>query len=228
MKTARALGRFHKSLVYVLEHTHLIKPPWPKPVTEGGHLLSAISHFLILGQAALWSYKAGGATLRLIDISLDALIAGGSSTATDNQLQNGLQGGGHDPRKRGFTVQNVELTEASMPSCCGAFTRAGLLGCAASMPVGVGAIFLSTPSLRPPRSSAATPTPSGIIGPGFHLCWSSIPPNSPACGCNTTATGPLICPAVRHIRFGQGWNSSMARTRPINIEQRRLQWPESL
>ena len=59
---------------------------------------------------ALWSYKAGGATFRLIDISLDALIAGGSSTATDNQLQNGLQGGGHDPRKRGFTVQNVELS----------------------------------------------------------------------------------------------------------------------
>lgn len=59
---------------------------------------------------SLLSYKAGGATLRLIDVSLDALIAGGTSTATDTQLQTALQGGGHDPRKRGFTVQNVELS----------------------------------------------------------------------------------------------------------------------
>lgn len=59
---------------------------------------------------SLWSYKAGGTTLRLIDISLDGLFAGGSSSATDQQLQNGLQGGGHDPRKRGFTIQNVELS----------------------------------------------------------------------------------------------------------------------
>lgn len=55
------------------------------------------------------SYQMGGATLRLVDISLDALISAGTSTATDPQLQF-LQGGGHDPRKRGFTVQNVELS----------------------------------------------------------------------------------------------------------------------
>ena len=47
--------------------------------------------------------------MRLIDLSLDALFAAGSSTVTDDSLQN-LQGGGHDPRKRGFTVQNVELS----------------------------------------------------------------------------------------------------------------------
>jgi uncharacterized coiled-coil protein SlyX len=58
---------------------------------------------------SLWSYKAGKAELRLIDISLDAMVAGGSSSATDQQLQQ-LQGGGHDPRKRGFTVQQVELS----------------------------------------------------------------------------------------------------------------------
>ena len=51
----------------------------------------------------------GGGNLRLIDISLDALLAGGASTEEDEILQN-LQGGGHDPRKRGFTVQNVELS----------------------------------------------------------------------------------------------------------------------
>jgi len=55
------------------------------------------------------SYQAGGTTLKLIDISLDALVAAGGSTVRDPELGT-LQGGGHDPRKRGFTVQNVELS----------------------------------------------------------------------------------------------------------------------
>jgi hypothetical protein len=55
MKTAEGhWAGFMESLVYVLEPAHLIKPQWPKLVTEGGHLLSALSHFLILGQAALF------------------------------------------------------------------------------------------------------------------------------------------------------------------------------
>jgi hypothetical protein len=48
-------------------------------------------------------------TLQLIDISLDGLFAAGSSTERDESLQT-LQAGGHDPRKRGFTVQNIELS----------------------------------------------------------------------------------------------------------------------
>jgi hypothetical protein len=55
------------------------------------------------------SYQVGGTTLRLMDISFDALIAAGTSTERDDQIEI-LQGGGHDPRKRGFTVQNVELS----------------------------------------------------------------------------------------------------------------------
>jgi hypothetical protein len=55
------------------------------------------------------SYQVGGATLRLIDVSFDGLFAAGASTATDDQLQI-LQSGDHDPRKRGFTAQNVELS----------------------------------------------------------------------------------------------------------------------
>jgi hypothetical protein len=55
------------------------------------------------------SYQVGGATMRLMDISLDAMVAAGTSTERDDQIQI-LQGGGHDPRKRGFTVQNVELS----------------------------------------------------------------------------------------------------------------------
>ena len=51
----------------------------------------------------------GTPTLKLIDISLDVLTAGGASTATDLQLEN-LQGGEHDPKRRGFTFQQAELS----------------------------------------------------------------------------------------------------------------------
>ena len=57
----------------------------------------------------VWPPQGRGSTLRLIDISMDALFAAGSSTEDDESLQT-LQGGGHDPRKRGFTVQNIELS----------------------------------------------------------------------------------------------------------------------
>jgi hypothetical protein len=52
---------------------------------------------------------SGGAQFKLIDISLDGLFAAGTSTEDDASLQQ-LQGGGHDPRKRGFTVRGVELS----------------------------------------------------------------------------------------------------------------------
>ncbi len=55
------------------------------------------------------SVQVGSATLRLLDLSVDSLFAVGTSTEDDESLQS-LQGGGHDPRKRGFTVQNVELS----------------------------------------------------------------------------------------------------------------------
>ncbi len=60
-------------------------------------------------QKDILSYRAGGATMRLIDVSFDGIFAAGTSTATDSQLQF-LEGGDHDPRIRGFTVQNVELS----------------------------------------------------------------------------------------------------------------------
>ncbi|MGH7819169.1 MAG: hypothetical protein ACREQ9_05300, partial [Candidatus Binatia bacterium] len=58
---------------------------------------------------ALLARPIGAANLRLIDVSLDALFAAGTSTENDESLQS-LEGGGHDPRKRGFTVQNVEVS----------------------------------------------------------------------------------------------------------------------
>jgi hypothetical protein len=51
----------------------------------------------------------GGATLKLIDIAFDLLAVGGTSTATEDELRL-LQAGGHDPKNRGFTLQNAELT----------------------------------------------------------------------------------------------------------------------
>jgi hypothetical protein len=46
---------------------------------------------------------------QLLDVSLDLLVAAGSSTERDAVLQGGLQGGAHDPRRRGFTLQQAEL-----------------------------------------------------------------------------------------------------------------------
>ena len=44
-----------------------------------------------------------------LDLSLDGLFAVGGSTASDDEIE-GLQLGGHDPKQRGFTVQNIEAT----------------------------------------------------------------------------------------------------------------------
>jgi hypothetical protein len=51
----------------------------------------------------------GGATLKLLDIAFDLLAAAGTSTASEDAMRL-LEAGGHDPKNRGFTVQNAELT----------------------------------------------------------------------------------------------------------------------
>ena len=53
--------------------------------------------------------SGGGAEVKLVDIALDGLFAAGTSTEPDIPLQD-LEGGGHDPRKRGFTVRGVEFS----------------------------------------------------------------------------------------------------------------------
>ena len=58
---------------------------------------------------ALAETTVGGARLQLLDVSLDTLWAFGSSTADDDELAL-LQGGGHDPRQRGFNLPQVELS----------------------------------------------------------------------------------------------------------------------
>ncbi len=61
------------------------------------------------GATPLLSRPVGGANLQLLDLSLDVLAAVGGSTARDDEIEQ-LQGGGHDPRQRGFTLQQVELS----------------------------------------------------------------------------------------------------------------------
>jgi hypothetical protein len=71
-----------------------IEPPKPRPA-----------------QPSLASRQVGAATLRLIDISADILIAAGGASESGETLEI-LQGGGHDPRHNGFTLQALELSLA--------------------------------------------------------------------------------------------------------------------
>ena len=66
-----------------------------------------LSLFILLVWGTL-ATQLGGQT-RYADLSLSSLFSSGwSSAGAENLLV--LQGGAHDPNKRGFTVQNVELS----------------------------------------------------------------------------------------------------------------------
>jgi hypothetical protein len=60
---------------------------------------------------ALLAGRVGGANLRLIDVSFDILTAAGWSTADDHEIGE-LEAGAHDPKRRGFTLQQGELSFA--------------------------------------------------------------------------------------------------------------------
>ncbi|HMP74982.1 MAG TPA: hypothetical protein PKE12_01680 [Kiritimatiellia bacterium] len=51
--------------------------------------------------------SSGG--LRLIDTSVNVIVAGGASSE-DNHVLEELQGGGHDPKRNGFTLQQAEVS----------------------------------------------------------------------------------------------------------------------
>lgn len=57
----------------------------------------------------LWSRNVGGTNLRLLDLGLDVLATAGSSTEGGQNLRD-LQGGAHDPRQRGFSLNQLELS----------------------------------------------------------------------------------------------------------------------
>lgn len=77
----------------------------PSDVTNPAGL-SAVSQ-----PQSLLSQRVGPAELRLIDVSFDVLSAAGSSTVGGQTLRD-LQGGAHDPNRRGFTFQQGELSLA--------------------------------------------------------------------------------------------------------------------
>jgi hypothetical protein len=57
---------------------------------------------------AILSRQVGRANFQLLDLSLDTQVAFGWSSEEGEALET-LQGGGHDPHQRGFTLQQVEL-----------------------------------------------------------------------------------------------------------------------
>jgi hypothetical protein len=87
--------------------------PVEKPATPEAALEKAVQEAAPTPAPAprpdIVSGQLGGARFRLLDISADLLVAVGGSTEPDESLQT-LQGGAHDPRKRGFTLQAVELS----------------------------------------------------------------------------------------------------------------------
>ena len=52
---------------------------------------------------------ASAGRLKLMDIAFVSLFTAGGSTASEGDIDK-LQGGAHDPKRRGFTVQNLELS----------------------------------------------------------------------------------------------------------------------
>jgi hypothetical protein len=58
--------------------------------------------------ASLWSRQLGGSTVRLMDLGAVLNVAAGWSSANNDNIER-LQGGAHDPKRRGFTLQQLEL-----------------------------------------------------------------------------------------------------------------------
>ena len=65
------------------------------------------------GPALLQALPRRGPQLRLIDVSLDVLLYAGFSTENDESIST-LQGGAHDPKSRGYTLGQAELSLAGV------------------------------------------------------------------------------------------------------------------
>ena len=61
------------------------------------------------GPALLQQRPRRAPHLRLIDVSLDVLLFAGFSSENDDSIST-LQGGGHDPKTRGYTLGQTELS----------------------------------------------------------------------------------------------------------------------
>lgn len=83
-------------------------PPGAAPTGTGTAQLGTPGNAAVPG-TLLERPLPGQATLRLLEPSFDVMVAGGWSTANDSELQT-LEGGAHDPDRRGFTLQQGELS----------------------------------------------------------------------------------------------------------------------
>ena len=103
-------------------------PPWAQETTERQQLETdaALDEAIADLEAAVPSStpQAGGPSLlqqlprraprlRLIDVSLDVLLFAGFSSEHDDSIST-LQGGGHDPKTRGYTLGQTELSLAGV------------------------------------------------------------------------------------------------------------------
>lgn len=79
------------------------------PVTEEPATEEPVTVDPVLDSGDLWSRQTGRTNLRLIDLGLDVLAAVGTSSQRNDVIET-LEGGEHDPRQRGFTLQQVELS----------------------------------------------------------------------------------------------------------------------
>lgn len=99
------------------EKTASSQPVTPKPQTRKEALDAALADIEkdqamrtpAPGSALASAPLSGGAEMKLIDVSLDVLFNMGSSTASNSEIQT-LQGGGHDPHNRGFSLGQAELS----------------------------------------------------------------------------------------------------------------------
>lgn len=74
--------------------------------------VQAVQPRAAVSQPALFAQRFAGADFRLIDLGFDLMTAAGGSTAPPDDIPQ-LQGGAHDPNKRGFTLQQGELSLAA-------------------------------------------------------------------------------------------------------------------
>ena len=86
-----------------------VEVPAPSPLDEAIADLEAPAPApQAQSQALLQRPPSRGPQLRLIDVSLDVLLYAGFSSENDESIST-LQGGGHDPKTRGYTLGQAEF-----------------------------------------------------------------------------------------------------------------------
>jgi hypothetical protein len=101
--------RRQEEIIRALEAQEPLAAPAPAEPPPAAALDRALEEARRKAPPAIVSRPLGGTTLRLIDVSFDVLFAAGASTEEGEALRD-LQGGAHDPRRRGFTLQQGELS----------------------------------------------------------------------------------------------------------------------